>query len=115
MKLQELAVLPQSKQVAKVFESYFGKSITFESISKSQAHAMLGRVRGLLGEHRRTPAFHKSEQDSAYLKLVMLEQVLTKKIKEEKWIYNIILFYYYMLPTEKNSFNLLFLLASYCV
>ena len=83
MKLQELAVLPQTKQVAKVFESYFGKSITFESISKRQAHAMLGRVRGLLGEHRRTPAFHKSEQDSAYLKLVMLEQVLTKKIKEE--------------------------------
>jgi len=83
MKLQELAVLPQTKQVAKVFESYFGKSITFESISKRQAHAMLGKVRGLLGEHRRTPAFHKSEQDSAYLKLVMLEQVLTKKIKEE--------------------------------
>jgi hypothetical protein len=78
-----LAVLPQTKQVAKVFESYFGKSITFESISKRQAHAMLGRVRGLLGEHRRTPAFHKSEQDSAYLKLVMLEQVLAKKIKEE--------------------------------
>lgn len=83
MKLQELAVLPQTKQVAKVFESYFGKSITFESISKRQAHAMLGRVRGLLGEHRRTPAFHSSEKNSAYLKLVMLEQVLTKKIKEE--------------------------------
>jgi hypothetical protein len=83
MKLQELAVLPQTKQVAKVFESYFGKSITFESISKRQAHALLGRVRGLLSEHRRTPEFHVSEQNSAYLKLVMLEQVLTKKIKEE--------------------------------
>jgi hypothetical protein len=83
MKLQELAVLPQTKQVAKVFESYFGKSITFESISKRQAQALLGRVRGLLGEHRRTPKFHVSEQNSAYLKLVMLEQVLTKKIKEE--------------------------------
>ena len=83
MKLQELAVLPQTKQVAKVFESYFGKSITFESISKRQAHAMLGKVRGLLGEHRRTPEFHSSEKNSAYLKLVMLEQVLTKKIKEE--------------------------------
>jgi hypothetical protein len=83
MKLQELAVLPQTKQVAKVFESYFGKSITFESLSKRQAHAMLGRVRGLLSEHRRTPKFHVSEQNSAYLKLVMLEQVLTKKIKEE--------------------------------
>jgi hypothetical protein len=78
-----LAVLPQTKQVAKVFESYFGKSITFESLSKRQAHAMLGRVRGLLSEHRRTPKFHVSEQNSAYLKLVMLEQVLTKKIREE--------------------------------
>jgi hypothetical protein len=83
MKLQELAVLPQTKQVAKVFESYFGKSITFESLSKRQAHAMLGRVRGLLSEHRRTSMFHVSEQNSAYLKLVMLEQVLTKKIREE--------------------------------
>jgi len=83
MKLQELAVLPQTKQVAKVFESYFGNSITFESISKRQAQALLGRVRGLLSEHRRTPEFHISEQNSAYLKLVMLEQVLTKKIKEE--------------------------------
>jgi hypothetical protein len=83
MKLQELAVLPQTKQIAKVFESYFGKSITFESISKRQAHAMLGRVRGLLSEHRSTPKFHISEQNSAYLKLVMLEQVLTKKLREE--------------------------------
>ena len=83
MKLQELAVLPQTKQIAKVFESYFGKSITFESISKRQAHAMLGKVRGLLSEHRSTPKFHISEQNSAYLKLVMLEQVLTKKLREE--------------------------------
>lgn len=83
MKLQDLAVLPQTKQIAKVFESYFGKSITFESISKRQAHAMLGKVRGLISEHRSTPAYHGSEKSSAYLKLVMMEQVLTKKIREE--------------------------------
>jgi len=83
MKLQELAILPQTKQIAKVFESYFGKSITFESISKRQANVMLGRVRGLLKEHRRTADYHASEKNSAYLKLVMLEQVLTKKIREE--------------------------------
>jgi hypothetical protein len=83
MKLQDLAVLPQTKQIAKVFESYFGKSITFESISKRQANAMLGKVRGLISEHRGTPAYHGSEKSSAYLKLVMMEQVLTKKIREE--------------------------------
>jgi len=83
MKLQELAVLPQTKQIAKVFESYFGKSITFESLSKRQAHAMLDKVRGLISEHRGTPAYHGSEKSPAYLKLVMMEQVLTKKIREE--------------------------------
>ena len=83
MKLQDLAILPQTKQIAKVFESYFGKSITFESVSKRQATAMLGKVRGLISEHRGTPAYHGSEKSSAYLKLVMMEQVLTKKIREE--------------------------------
>ena len=83
MKLQDLAVLPQTKQIAKVFESYFGNTITFESISKRQAHTMLGRVRSLISEHRATTSYHGSEKSSAYLKLVMMEQVLTKKLREE--------------------------------
>jgi len=83
MKLQDLAVLPQTKQIAKVFESYFGNTITFESISKRQANTMLGRVRGLIREHRATTSYHGSEKSPAYLKLVMIEQVLTKKLREE--------------------------------
>ena len=83
MKLQDLAVLPQTKQIAKVFESYFGNTITFESISKRQANTMLGRVRGLIREHRATTYYHGSEKSPAYLKLVMMEQVLTKKLREE--------------------------------
>jgi hypothetical protein len=83
MKLQDLAVLPQTKQIAKVFESYFGNTITFESISKRHAHAMLGRVRSLISEHRATTSYHGSEKSPAYLKLVMMEQVLTKKLREE--------------------------------
>jgi len=83
MKLQDLAVLPQTKQIAKVFESYFGNTITFESISKRQANTMLGRVRGLIREHRATTSYHGSEKSPAYLKLVMMEQVLTKKVREE--------------------------------
>jgi hypothetical protein len=76
MKLQDLAAPQKTKQIAKVFESYFGKSIAFESISKRQAHTMLNRVRGLISEHRRRPEFHSSEQNPAYLKLVMMEQAL---------------------------------------
>jgi wobble nucleotide-excising tRNase len=76
MKLQELAVANPTKQAAKVFESYFGTSIKFDTISRRQAQGLLTRVRSLISEHRRTPAFHQSEQDPAYLKLVMLEQAL---------------------------------------
>jgi hypothetical protein len=82
MKLQELAASP-TKQAAKVFESYFGGRIRLDTISRRQTRDLLGRVRGLVQEHRRTPEFHKSEQNPTYLKLVMLEQVLTKKMHED--------------------------------
>jgi hypothetical protein len=76
MKLQELAVANPTKQAAKVFESYFGTSIKFDTISRRQAQGLLTRVRSLISEHRRTPEFHQSERNPAYLKLVMLEQAL---------------------------------------
>jgi hypothetical protein len=76
MKLQELAIANPTKQAAKVFESYFGTSIKFDTISRRQAQGLLNRVRSLISEHRRTPEFHRSERNPAYLKLVMLEQAL---------------------------------------
>ena len=82
MKLQELAASP-TKQAAKVFESYFGGRIRLDTISRRQTRNLLGRVRGLVQEHRRTREFHNSEQNPTYLKLVMLEQVLTRKMHEE--------------------------------
>ena len=76
MKLQDLAAPQKTKQIAKVMESHFGQTMNFESISKRQAQDMLTRVRGLISEHRRQPEFHSSEQNPAYLKLVMMEQAL---------------------------------------
>ena len=76
MKLQELAGANPIKQAAKVFESYFGKRVDFNTISQSQARGMLKRVRGLIAEHRRTTSFHSSERNPAYVKLVMMEQAL---------------------------------------
>jgi hypothetical protein len=77
MKLNELAVANPTKQAAKVFESYFGPGIDFENIKPNQARNMLKRVRTLIAEHRRTTEFHKSEQNPAYLKLVVMEQALS--------------------------------------
>jgi hypothetical protein len=83
MKLQELAVANPTKQAAQVFESYFSKGVNFDAISSAQARVMLKRVRGTIAEHRRTPEFHTSEQNPAYLKLIVMEQALTARVMEE--------------------------------
>ena len=82
MKLFELAATTPSKQAAKVFESYFGDSINVDVISTRQARTMLKKVSKLVNEHRATPAFHSSEQNPTYLKLMMMERVLRAKVKE---------------------------------
>jgi hypothetical protein len=83
MKLHDLAVTAQTKQVAKVMESYFGQEVNFSKLTRPQARNMLNRVRGLITEHRRQPSFHQSEQNPAYLKLVMMEQGLAGKLREQ--------------------------------
>jgi hypothetical protein len=82
MKLFELAATQPSKQAAKVFESYFGDSINLDVISPKQARMMLSKVQKLVNEHRQTTAFHYSEQNPTYLKLMMMEQVLAAKVTE---------------------------------
>jgi len=76
MKLHDLAAPQQTKQVAKVMESYFGQSVAFDKLTPTQARTMLKKVRGLIAEQRRQPDFHFSEQNPAYLKLMMMEQGL---------------------------------------
>ena len=86
MKLQELAAISPTKQAAKVFESYFGGRINIDTITRTQARNLLNRVRGLVNEHRRTPEFHYSEQNPSYLKLMMMEQVLAAKVREDSTV-----------------------------
>ena len=82
MKLQELAVTRPTKQIAKVFESHFDQRLPFDSMNRNQVRGMLQRVRGLVNEHRASPAFHHSEKNPAYLKLMMMEQALTQQLRE---------------------------------
>jgi hypothetical protein len=82
MKLQELAAPKPSKQIAKVFESYFGSRIRFDQLSRNQTRVMLRKVQGVLKEHRGTTARHSSETNPKYLQLVMMEQALTARLKE---------------------------------
>ncbi|WP_353483251.1 hypothetical protein [Haliscomenobacter sp.] len=82
MKLQELAAPQPSKQIAKVFESYFGSRIRFDQLSHNQTRVMLVKVQGVLKEHRGTTARHRSETNPKYLQLVMMEQALSARLKE---------------------------------
>jgi hypothetical protein len=82
MKLQELSAPTPSKQIAKVFESYFGSRIRFDQLNRGQTRAMLGKVQGVLKEHRGTTARHSSETNPKYLQLVMMEQALSARLKE---------------------------------
>jgi hypothetical protein len=84
MKLTELATPKKSRQVTRVFESYFGTKMPVNRLTVREAQAMLKRVRGVIAEHQRSPSRHTSERNPAYLKLVMMEQALTSRIQEEQ-------------------------------
>jgi hypothetical protein len=83
MKLNELAVHRPAKQVSKVFESFFDQRINFDHIDRGAARQMLTRVRTLVQEHRASRDFHQSEQNPAYLKLMMMEQALADKLQQK--------------------------------
>ena len=83
MKLTELATPKKSRQVAKVFESYFGTKMPVNKLTVREAHTMLKRVRGVIAEHQRGTGRHTSERNPAYLKLVMMEQALAHRVSED--------------------------------
>ena len=83
MKLTELATPKKSRQVAQVFESYFGTKMPVNKLTVKEAQAMLKRVRGVIAEHQRGTGRHTSERNPAYLKLVMMEQALAHRVSED--------------------------------
>ena len=56
MKLTELATPKKSRQVAKVFESYFGTKMPVNRLTLREAQAMLKRVRGVIAVNGTTSA-----------------------------------------------------------
>ena len=84
MKLHELGAQRQTEQITKVLESHVGHNINLDGVSGAKARSMLRRVKSTLSEHRNSAKFHRSEQDPAYLKLVMLEQALAAHLAEQE-------------------------------
>ena len=81
MKLFDLDA-PQTKQSKKVLESYFGNSIDFSAMNPKAASDMLTKVRGLIYEHRTTRPVVQSENDTTYMKLIVMERGLSARLRE---------------------------------
>lgn len=82
MKLQEFSKNKPTANVARVFESHFGTRMPFDQLTAQQCQAMMKKVQRVIHETRRHASFHRSEQNPAYLKLVMMEQALVARLKE---------------------------------
>lgn len=82
MKLQEFSKNKPTTNVALVFESHFGAQMPFDRLTAAQCRAMMKKVQRVIHETRRSAGFHRSEQNPAYLKLVMMEQALAARLKE---------------------------------
>jgi len=82
MKLQEFSKNKPTTNVALVFESHFGAQMPFDRLTAAQCQAMMKKVQRVIHETRRSAGFHRSEQNPAYLKLVMMEQALAARLKE---------------------------------
>jgi urease gamma subunit len=82
MKLHELSIQPQSKNIKKVLENRLGQQLSLDTLSPAATRHMLRRVRSLVKEARQTPGFHNSERNASYLKLVMMEQALSTHLHE---------------------------------
>ena len=73
---------PQTKQSKKVLESYFGNTIDFAAMKPQAASDMLTKVRGLIYEHRTTKPVVQSENDTTYMKLIVMERGLSARLRE---------------------------------
>ena len=84
MKLQDLETLKTQDKARQVLETRLSQQLPLDRMSAQQAGRMLQRVQNLIAEHRATPAFHSSERDPAYLRLIMMEQGLSAHIAEQQ-------------------------------
>jgi hypothetical protein len=82
MKLQELDALNKQDKAAQVLEKRLGQTVSFDNLSLRESRHLLMRVRSLINEHRNSVRFHSSENDPAYLKLIMIESGLKGRLTE---------------------------------
>ena len=64
----------------KALKENFGVNFDVSNLNKPDTRKMLSKVQGLINESKRSPDFHKAQQNPVYLKLKFMEQALVQHL-----------------------------------
>jgi hypothetical protein len=81
MKLTDLDNKPVTV-ASKALKEHYGVPMNIERMPYGKAKAMLQKVRGLIAETKQTRNFYESQNNPNYLKMVFMEQALSKHISQ---------------------------------
>jgi hypothetical protein len=70
------------ENATKALKEHYNVPFNVRKMSYAQARDMLYKVRGLMSETKKSTGFYESQQNSSYLKLVFMEQALSKHFAE---------------------------------
>lgn len=82
MNLQELQVNKKTVVVKRALREHYNLDMNFDNLNLNQSQKMLGKIRDLLKSARSDKKIYESQQNPAYLKLVMIEQALVEHIND---------------------------------
>jgi hypothetical protein len=70
------------ENASKALKEHYDVPFNVQKMSYVQVRDMLQRVRGLMGETKQSTDFYESQKNASYLKLVFMEQALSKHFAE---------------------------------
>jgi hypothetical protein len=70
------------ENATRALKEHYDVPFNVRKMSYAQARDMLYKVRGLMSETKKSNGFYESQQNSSYLKLVFMEQALSKHFAE---------------------------------
>lgn len=90
MKLLDLHESKAGVLAKKTLKESFNMKFDADALTASQTRKMLVKIRGLLSEVRSGNKYHESHRNPQYMKLLMLEQVLSAHLKNANAKYKIV-------------------------
>jgi len=81
MKLNDL---DKNNVAERALKESFSMNFDVSNLDRAKTRAMLKKVTGLINESRRSPNFHKAQNNPTYLKLKFMEQALTQHLPYAK-------------------------------